>query len=102
MQILEMEAGELKRQKNLNIAVPDDMPDDQEIRITGGGTLIFDEYGKLKFHIENRLDDGERQSQRLEYLWGYGYYRNPASFRNFASLHRQRATSLTSFSREDW
>jgi len=102
MQILEMQAGELKKQKNLGITVPDDMPDDQEIRITGGGTLIFDEYGKLKFHIENRLDDGDRQSQRLEYLWGYGYYRNPASFRNFASLHRQRATSLTSFSREDW
>lgn len=102
MQILELQAGELRKNKKLRIAVPEEMPNDQEIRLTGGGALIFDEYGKLKFHIENRLDDGERQSQRLEYLWGYGYYRNPASFRNFASLHRQRATSLTSFSREDW
>lgn len=102
MQILELQAGELRKDRKLKIKVPKDMLDDQQIRITGGGALIFDEYGKLKFHIENRLDDGERQSQRLEYLWGYGYYRNPASFRNFASLHRQRATALTSFSREDW
>lgn len=99
MQILELQASELKK---LKIKIPADMPDDQEVRLTGGGALIFDEYGKLKFHIHNRLDDSERQSQRIEYLWGYGFYRNPASFRNFASLHRQRATSLTSFSREDW
>ena len=99
MQILELQASELKK---LKIAVPEDMPATQEVRLTGGGALIFDEYGRLKFHIHNRLDDSERQSQRIEYLWGYGYYRNPASFRNFASLHRQRATSLTSFTREDW
>jgi hypothetical protein len=100
MQILELQAGELRKDKKLKITVPEEMPDNQEIRITGGGALIFDEYGKLKFHIENRLDDSERQSQRLEYLWSYGYYR--ASFRNFANFHRQRATSLTVFTREDW
>ena|SRR5215212_467560 len=99
MQMIDLQASELKM---LKIGKPKDMPKDQEVRLSGGGALIFDEYGKLKFHIQNGLDDSERQSQRIEYLWGYGYYRNPASFRNFASLHRQRATSLTSFSREDW
>jgi len=99
MQILDLQASELSR---LGIVVPKDMPKNQEVRLSGGGALIFDEYGKLKFHINNQLSDHDRQSQRIEYLWGYGYYRNPASFRNFASLHRQRATSLTSFSREDW
>jgi hypothetical protein len=99
MQILDLMASELPK---LKIKVPPDMPANQVITVTGGGALIFDEYGKLKYHINNRLDDAERQSQRLEYLWGYGFYRNPAAFRNFSSLHRQRATSLTSFTREDW
>jgi hypothetical protein len=99
MQMIDLQASELK---TLKVARPKDMPKEQDIRLTGGGALIFDEYGKLKFHISNPLDDSERQSQRIEYLWGYGYYRNPASFRNFSSLHRQRATALSSFSREDW
>ena len=100
MQILDLQASELYRP--LRVKKPKDMPDTQEVRLSGGGTLIFDEYGKLKYHVHNPLTDSERQSQRIEYLWSYGYYRNPAAFRNFASLHRQRATSLTAFSREDW
>ena len=100
MQILDLQASELSRP--LKIKKPKDMPNTQEVRLSGGGALIFNEYGKLKYHIYNSLTDSERQSQRIEYLWSYGYYRNPAAFRNFASLHRQRATSLTSFSREDW
>ena len=100
VQILDLQASELSRP--LKIKKPKDMPNTQEVRLYGGGALIFNEYGKLKYHINNSLTDSERQSQRTEYLWSYGYYRNPAAFRNFASLHRQRATSLSSFSREDW
>ena len=100
MQIIDLQASELSRP--LKVIKPKDMPNDQEVRLSGGGALIFNEYGNLKYHIHNRLTDSERQSQRIEYLWSYGYYRNPAAFRNFASLHRQRATSLSSFSREDW
>lgn len=100
MQIIDLQASELLRP--LKVKKPKDMPNDQEVRLSGGGALIFNEYGNLKYHVHNRLTDSERQSQRIEYLWSYGYYRNPAAFRNFASLHRQRATSLTAFSREDW
>ena len=99
MQIIELQASELRR---LKITAPEGMPRTQVVKLTGGGALIFNEYGKLKYHIHNRLTDSERQSQRLEYLWSYGYYRNPEAFRNFASLHRQRATSLSAFTREDW
>ena len=100
VQILDLQASELSRP--LKIKKPKDMPNTQQVRLYGGGALIFNEYGKLKYHIHNSLTDSERQTQRTEYLWSYGYYRNPAAFRNFASLHRQRATSLSSFSREDW
>ena len=100
MQILDLQASELKL---LQIAVPDDMPKDQEIRLYGGGTLIFDEYGRLKYHVSNRLNNRERQSRRLEYLWRYGYYRDPSSFRNFANLHRnKRLTSILNLVPQEW
>lgn len=99
MQIIDLQASEMKR---LGLKIPDDMPADQEVRLSGGGTLIFNEYGKLKYHINNRLNNSERQSQRIEYLWRYGFFKNPSAFRNFASLHRQRATALAAFSTEEW
>jgi hypothetical protein len=82
--------------------VPHDMLPDQEIRLSGGGTLIFDEYGRLKYHVNNSLDNPLRQSRRLEYLWRYGFFTNTSAFRNFASLHRQRANALAAFSPEAW
>jgi len=99
MQIIDLQASELSR---LKITVPEDMPKDQPIRLSGGGALIFDEYGRLKFHISNRLDNSERQSRRIEYLWRYGFFKNPSAFRNFANLHQQRATGLSNFSPEEW
>ena len=33
------------------------MPDDQEVSLDGGMTLIFDEYGRLKFAVAKRLLD---------------------------------------------
>lgn len=50
------------------------LPDDREVALYGGGTLIFDEWGRLKYHIHNRLKDTERQSERLQYLAEAGYY----------------------------
>jgi hypothetical protein len=100
MQIVDLQAGELKR---LQITLPEDMPKDQEIRLYGGGTLIFDEYGRLKYHVSNRLNNRERQSRRIEYLWRFGYYRDPSSFRNFANLHRKkRAASLPMLVTQEW
>ena len=99
MQIIDLTAAEVKKRK---IKIPDDMPPDQVIRLSGGGALIFDEYGKLKYHINNSLDNKERQSRRIEYLWRFGFFKNSSAFRNFASLHRQRANSLAAFSPEAW
>ena len=99
MQIVDLQASELKR---LQIAVPDDMPKDEEIRLFGGGTLIFDEYGRLKYHINNRVNNRERQSRRLEYLWQYGFYRDPSSFRNFANLHRNKRLAASNLVPQEW
>jgi hypothetical protein len=79
------------------------MPREQELMLYGGGTLIFDEYGRVKYHITNRVDHPERQTQRLKYLWEYGYYRDPSSFRNFAQLHlKKRAAPFASSIRQEW
>lgn len=87
LQIINLQASELK---SLKIKVPLNMPKDQMVTLYGGGALIFDEYGRLKFHVRNRVNDAERQTQRLKYLWEYGFIKNgPAAFR-FSSLHRQR------------
>jgi hypothetical protein len=89
IQILDLQASELG---GLNVAVPDGMPGDQAVRMYGGGALIFDEYGRLKYHVRNRLDDRERQTQRLRYLWRYGFFKRGSSpLRSFSAVHRQRA-----------
>lgn len=99
LQQIKLSAAELK---NLKVGVPHDVPKDLEITLFGGGALIFDEYGRLKFHVRTRVNDAERQTQRLKYLWEYGFIKNgPAAFR-FSSLHRQRMISLPNRASEEW
>jgi hypothetical protein len=100
MQMLVLEARELK---SLGIEIPRDMPGDQEVKLFGGGALIFDEYGRLKFHVRNRINDPERQKQRLKYLWKFGFFKKgEAAFRNFSYLHRQRAIDPANMAIEEW
>ncbi|MDX2178313.1 MAG: hypothetical protein SFV18_01890 [Bryobacteraceae bacterium] len=53
---------------------PAGMPGSQEIELRGGGTLIFDEFGKLKYHVRNPVLDAGRQTLRLEHLWRNGHF----------------------------
>jgi hypothetical protein len=72
-QMTTLQAGELE-QLDDPIQKPDAMPDDWEVIIYGSGTLIFDEYGRLKYHIEKHIFDEDIQSRRIEYLWRYGFF----------------------------
>jgi hypothetical protein len=63
---------------------------------------IFDEFGRLKYHASNPLDNKLRQSRRIQYLWRFGFFNNSSALRNFASLHRQRANALAAFSPDAW
>jgi hypothetical protein len=90
VQIMTLNAGELKAA--LDIDPPEGMPEWQRVRLFGGGALIFDEYGQLKYQIRNRLEDAERQTERLAYLWRTGFYERPdAGKANFARRHLARA-----------
>lgn len=100
VQILEVKAGELE---DYEIAKPPEMPDRQEVRLYGGGTLIFDEYGRLKYTIHTNVLSTERQSERLAYLWEYGFFKKGSSaFRRISNIHRQRAAGVAAYQREEW
>lgn len=74
VQSLTVTASELRTV--YGISVPREVPDWKSIRILGGGTLIFDEYGQLKYQIANHLSrtpaDRERQTRRITWLWKQG------------------------------
>jgi hypothetical protein len=65
----------------------------QRIEAFGGGVLIFDQYGQIKYHIAHPLRAEKRQFARLQYLWDSG--QTIAGMRGmrdrFAGLHRARA-----------
>lgn len=106
MQQIRIPAGELA---SFGITKPAEMPDDQEVSLEGGFTLIFDEYGRLKFAIAKRLFDKtrpevqKRQTARLADLWRYGHYRRGASLtRRFSAMHRQRSLGTARAFSEEW
>ena len=94
IQILTLRAIELRDE--VGLALPEGMDPEMRIRIYGGGTLIFDEYGRLKYQIAKHLakDDGDRarQSERLAYLFENGRLEQPRDATGrLAALHMARA-----------
>jgi hypothetical protein len=81
------------------------IPEDAIVPLYGGGTLIFDEFGRLRFYIHNSLDNPERQTRRLRHLASRGFFRGhdgEDARANFAELHRQRALDPDSDPSEEW
>jgi hypothetical protein len=66
IQRIDLHAVELKP---LGIGMPRGMPPDREVTLFGGGALVFDEYGRLKFHVRNKILNPIRQTRRLRHLW---------------------------------
>lgn len=98
IQYLAMPAAELP---TLGLRKPQGMPDDIEVVLEGGSTLVLDEYGMLKYEIHNRVptradeqarDDAQR---RVDYLWEQGHYDKGRSLaRRLSNLHRRRALDV--------
>ncbi len=106
LQQLSLTAGELGR---YGIPKPPDMPDSTPLMLLGGVTLIFDEYGRVKYAIGDGVFDPkrpsvqERQGKRIASLWAHGYFRpGSASARRFAAVHRNRSVGATTLSKERW
>lgn len=100
VQILEPLASELG---SLGITRPALMPETKKLRLFGGGTLIFDEYGLLKYHVYNPLLSTERQQARLDFLWESGALRGDAPERlSISRMHLRRATHSKKYAEEEW
>lgn len=71
---------------------PDWLKTTEEVTVYGAGTVIFDQYGRIKYHIQRPLDDARWQVRRLEWLYGPGKDRASAgAAANFTHIHRARA-----------
>jgi hypothetical protein len=89
IQILELESDELRM---YGYHLPKGATYKGKIRLLGGGTLVFDEYGHLKFHIHNHLTSRDRQNKRLKQLYEYGFFEEERSnLSDFSRIHRLRA-----------
>jgi hypothetical protein len=86
---------------DLGLERPEGMPDDLEFYIYGGGALIFDEYGRLKYHIFNPLR-GSQQNKRIDYLWRNGGFSGKSLRLRFSALHRTRAAQEEEQIEEAW
>jgi hypothetical protein len=116
VQILRLTADELAEESGVRLPPAAQLPRTQEIFLHGGGTVIFDEYGRLKYHIHNHLngEDGRiaaRQIKRVRYLAESGHFlqRPPrpavatASRRQpFAQMHFNRSMNREVFPTESW
>lgn len=83
-QQIKLQAGELGQ---IGLKRPQGMPADLSLTVYGGGTLIFDEAGRLKYNVRNRISNEKRQDTRLKYLWDHGGFTTKKSF---AALHLER------------
>jgi len=99
VQIADLEAADLKA---LGLRVPRRMSPSQKLRLWGGGTLIFDQYGQLRFHIGSGIRS-KLQQRRIEYLWSTGALdHRVAASRRFLRMHIHRALHTDRNEKESW
>jgi hypothetical protein len=100
-QVLRLRVDEL-RSLGIDLA---DLPTSTVVPMYGGGTLVFDEFGRLRFYLHNTLDNFERQRDRLLHLASHGYFRREsreALRGDFSELHRLRAIGSDRTPAEEW
>lgn len=97
VQVLKVRASELA---DLKLTKPEGMDDAQEVTLYGGGALIFDEYGKVKYHVYNHVC-GSTQNDRIAYLFKFGFYTGKTGLR-FSGLHRLKAVPTIGRFEEGW
>jgi hypothetical protein len=113
----ERQAARVRRRSGLKVSNNDDAAaaenpeldlaeQDQVTPLYGGGVLIFDEYGRLKYHVHNDVL-GPRQEGRLSYLWESGQLeagRKGAYMRaaRLSTIHRMRGIDARRLPAEGW
>lgn len=70
IQFLEGTPGGLSRA--IGLRMPRDVPSGTRVRVLGGGTIVFDQFGRAKYHHRKDIRDTTRQRRRLNYLINNG------------------------------
>jgi hypothetical protein len=95
-QMLNGTAAELETLADGKLIIPPGLDRSTPLQIHGGGTLIFDQFGRAKHHLQKGIFDWRRQSRRLAYLvrnrmadrnGRYGFSAGIAEGQRFAVLH---------------
>ena len=97
IQFLEGTPGALSRA--IGLRVPGAVQPGTRVRVLGGGTIVFDEFGRAKYHHRKDIRDTGRQHRRLSYLVGNGLFDDKAlgvsdgmpAGQRFAILHQPDA-----------
>jgi hypothetical protein len=86
----------------MGIRKPTNMANSQLVALYGGNTLVFDEYGTLKYNVGTGVTS-RRQSRRLDFLWGEGEFTaGVRKSKTFADLHRRAAMRQSVPATEAW
>jgi hypothetical protein len=85
--------------KSLKLKKPLDMPGESPVRLLGGGTLVFDDYGGLKFHIGTGVLS-KKQNDRIASVWQAGT--ETSDLRRFEALHRNRMLGSPARVKLEW
>jgi hypothetical protein len=64
----EIRAADPKSKNRLVLAEKEVLEDTVVLQFWGGGTVIFDQFGRAKLHQRKNLNDWSRQSRRLDHL----------------------------------
>jgi hypothetical protein len=96
LQLFDVVGGDLEA---FGLRKPRDMKDDAPVRLLGGGTLVFDDYGGLKFHIGSGVLS-QKQNERVERVWRAGS--GQSELRRFEALHRNRMLGSPMRGQEGW
>jgi hypothetical protein len=57
---------------DLGMELPPGLSDDRRVQIWGGGVLVFDQFGRARYHQTKPLQAWRRQNRRLAFLVGHG------------------------------
>lgn len=104
LQQIKVPAAELP---SFGVPIPKGMAEGEEVELLGGVTLVFNEYGRVKYAIGDRVFDPKRpevqarQGERIAALWRNGHYAK-AQARRFSSIHRMRALRPATRASEEW
>jgi hypothetical protein len=98
-QLLDVLGSDLKA---LKTRTPDGMPLDAPVRLLGGGTLVFDDYGRLKFQIGSGVisKHQDKRNARVAAVWQAGV--DATGQRRFEALHRNRMLGTPMRAKMEW